>query len=100
MGPISRTIVLIFALVNVAQAQTSPDGLIGIEGDGAYHAYAPSVAVSAGLPSQSGETDNCLKTNGANLSWGACGSRWRRRPGALFAFGSEYRGGGVAWYAK
>ena len=54
-------------------AQT-PTGLIGVEGDGAYHEYRPAVAVGAGLPSQSGQSGNCLKSTGTALAWGDCGS--------------------------
>ena len=73
MGRISGALVALILGQSIALAQT-PTGLIGVEGDGAYHEYSPIVAVGAGLPDQAGQSGNCLKTDGNAPSWGGCGS--------------------------
>ena len=61
------------ALIWIAAEAQTPSKLLGIDASG-YGSYDPDVAVGAGLPSQSGQSGNCLTTTGTALSWGACGS--------------------------
>jgi len=53
--------------------QSPPDFILGTV-DGAYKLVTPQAAATAGLPDQTAKANNCLKTDGSALSWGACGT--------------------------
>ena len=73
MGRLSQALILLAALAWTPAAAQAPDKILGTDASDAYTLFEPDAAVTAGLPSQSGQGGNCLKTTGTALAWGTCG---------------------------